>query len=222
MRRTLFAAMFLLLAPALAHAQLRVVSTTPHAATESAPATTDVVVDGDLAVAAAMISDQADAQLRQAAPQVYAPIDLGVVRYHDTTTRIESITWRRASDTERGGPTRAPGRATQEHRTLSLTWARDGVVAIADITLEARVQIAFTETGGVRGVVVGDTISVSPQLTGLSSLGEQSVPLDGRALGERAVDTNPLAGRHLRGTALVITGVEGDTCHARISAVPAS
>lgn len=220
MRSTVLVIALLLAAPALAHAQLRIVSTTPHAATDTAPATTDVVVDGDLAVAAAMISEQADAQLRQAAPQVYAPIDLGVVRYHDTTTRIESITWRRASDTELGVTIRAHVRATQEHRTLSLTWARDGVVALADITLEARVQISFTESGGVRGVVVGDTISVSPQLTGLSSLGEQSVPLDGRSLGERSVDANPLAGRHLRGTALVITSVEGDTCHGRITAVP--
>lgn len=222
MRATFLAAVLLLVAPALASAQITVVSSAAHAATATTTASTDLVVTGDLGVATAMLSANADAQLRAAAPQVYAPIDLGIVRYSDTTTIVDSITWRRASDTELGVTIHAHVRATQAHRSLTLAWLRDGVVSLAAVTLEARVRTEFTATGGVHLVVLGDSITVSPQLTGLSALGEQAVPLNGEQLGDRTVDANPLAGRHLRGTAVSITSVEATTVHARISAVPSS
>ena len=219
--RTLSLALVLALgAPCIASAQLTVVSSEAHAATAEQPASTALVVDGDLGVATAMLSQNADAQLREAAPQVYAPLDLGVVRYSDTTTIIDSITWRRASDTELGVTIRAHVRASQEHRSLTLSWIRDGVVSIAAVTLEARVRADFTPGGGAHVVVLGDTVSVSPQLTGLSALGEQAVPLNGEQLGDRTIDENPFASRHLRATSLVITSVDGTTAHARITAVP--
>jgi hypothetical protein len=211
-----------LIAPSLASAQVTVVSSTAHAATATTTASTELVVDGDLGVATSLLSANADAQLRQAAPQVYAPIDLGIVRYHDTQTVVDSITWRRASDTELGVTVHAHVRATQEHRTISLSWMQDGVVSLANVTLEARVAATFTESGGVHVVVLGDSVSVAPQLTGLSALGEQAVPLQGRQLGDRTMDENPFAGRHLRGTTLVITSVEATTAHARVTAVPSS
>jgi hypothetical protein len=221
MTRTMLLGLVLLV-PCSAHAQLTVVSTEAHPATASTPASTTLVVNGELGAATAMLSANADAQLREAAPQVYAPIDLGIVRYHDTSTVVDSITWRRASDTELGVTVRAHVRAHQEHRTLTLTWVGDGVVNLANVTLEARVRVEFTPSGGVHLVVLGDTMSVQPQLTGLSSLGEQAVPLNGQQLGDRTVDTNPLASHHLRGTAVQITGVDGTVAHATITAVPAT
>src|SRR6185295_4623626 len=128
--------------------------------TATTPATTELVVDGDLGVATAMLSANADAQLRAAAPQIYAPIDLGIVRYSETQTIVDSITWRRASDTELGVTIRAHVRATQEHRGLTLTWIRDGVVDLANVTLEARVRGDFTPAGSVHVVVLGDSITV--------------------------------------------------------------
>ncbi len=217
---TALALLLALAAPAGASAQLTVLSTEAHPATADQPATTVLTVDGDLGVATALLSANADAQLRQAAPQIYAPIDLGVVRYSETSTVVDSITWRRVSDTELGVTVRAHVRATQEHRSLSLAWMRDGVVSLASVTLEARALPTFTEGGGVHVAVLGDSITVSPQLTGLSALGEQAVPLNGQQLGERTIDDNPIADRHLRGTALAITGVEGTTAHGRITAVP--
>ena len=223
MTRTSLLLMLVALAiPSLARAQLTVVSTEAHAATATTAASSTLIDDGDLGAATALLSANADAQLREAAPQVYAPIDLGIVRYHDTSTVVDSITWRRASETELGVTVRAHVRAHQEHRTLTLSWVGDGVVSLASVTLEARVQIAFTPGGGVHLVVLGDTMSVSPQLTGLSSMGEQAVPLNGEQLGERTVDSNPLASHHVRGTALAITSVDGTTAHARITAVPAT
>ena len=223
MTRTSLLLMLVALAiPSLARAQLTVVSTEAHAATATTAASSTLIVDGDLGAATALLSANADAQLREAAPQVYAPIDLGIVRYHDTSTVVDSITWRRASETELGVTVRAHVRAHQEHRTLTLSWVGDGVVSLASVTLEARVQIAFTPGGGVHLVVLGDTMSVSPQLTGLSSMGEQAVPLNGEQLGERTVDSNPLASHHVRGTALAITSVDSTTAHARITAVPAT
>ncbi len=222
MRLTLLALLVALAAPAAASAQLTVVSSTPHAATATTPATTELTVDGDLGVATAMLSANADAQLRTAAPQVYAPIDLGIVRYHDTVTIVDSITWRRASETELGVTVRAHVRAAQEHRGLTLSWIQDGVVSLAIVTLEARVRADFTAGGGVHIVVLGDSVTVSPQLTGLSSLGEQAVPLHGEQLGDRTIDENPFASRHVRATAMVITSVEATTAHARITAVPAT
>lgn len=220
MRTPLIAILLALFLPAAASAQLTVISSEAHAATADQPATTTLVVDGDLGVATTMLTENADAQLRTAAPQIYAPLDLGVVRYSDTTTVVDSISWRRVSDTDLGVTVHAHVRAAQEHRTLSLAWVRDGAVSLANVTLEARVQASFTATGGVHLVVLGDSVSVTPQLTGLSALGEQAVPLNGRQLGERTIDENPLASRHVRGTALVITGVEGTTVHSRITAVP--
>jgi hypothetical protein len=202
------------LAPGLASAQdVRVVSTEAHGET------TDLVVEGDLALLAAAITDQAPAQIRAAAPQVYEPLDLGVVRYSDTTTRIQSVTFHRVSDTELGVTVRAQVRATQEHRTLSLSWARDGVVHVATVTLEARVTITFTESGGVHAVVVGDSVSVHPELTGLSAIPESAIPLSGRTLGEQTIQRNVLASRHLRPTALRIESVEGNTLRAHVTAV---
>ncbi len=221
--RLLFLSVLLSFAlPSLASAQLTVVSSEAHAATATQPATTDLVVTGDLSTATSMLSANADAQLRTAAPQIYAPLDLGIVRYSETTTIVDSITWRRASDTELGVTVHAHVRAAQEHRSLSLSWVRDGVVSLAAITLEARVRAEFTPGGGAHLVVLGDSVSVSPQLTGLSALGEQAVPLNGETLGERTVEENPFASRHVRGTALSITSVEATTVHARVTAVPAS
>lgn len=220
MRAIFLASVLALACPAIASAQLTVVSTETHAATTDQPATTVMSVDGDLATATSLLSANADAQLRAAAPQVYAPMDLGVVRYSETTTVIDGITWHRVSDTELGATVQAHVRATQEHRTLTLSWVRDGVVALANVTLEARVRPEFTEAGGVHVVVLGDTISVTPQLTGLSALGEQAVPLNGQQLGERTLDENPFASRHLRGTAITFTSVDGTTAHARVTAVP--
>lgn len=222
MRATLLAILLALAlaAPAVASAQITVLSTETHAATADQPATSTLMVDGDLGVATAMLSANADAQLRQAAPQIYAPIDLGIVRYSETNTVVDSIVWRRASDTELGVTIRAHVRATQEHRSLTLSWMRDGVVSLANIVLEARVRADFTEGGGIHIVVLGDSVTVSPQLTGLSALGEQAVPLNGQQLGDRTIDENPLASRHVRGTALVITSVDGTTAHTRVTAVP--
>jgi hypothetical protein len=220
MRLHLVLAIAVLFVPALASAQITVVSSTDHAATAGHPASSELMVDGDLGIATSMLSGNADAQLRAAAPQVYAPIDLGIARYSETTTVVDSISWRRVSDTELGVTVHAHVRAMQEHRSLTLAWIRDGVVTLANVTLEARVTMTFTASGGAHIVVLGDTVSVAPQLTGTSALGEQAVPLNGRQLGERTIDDNPLASRHQRGTALVITGVEGTTVHARVTAVP--
>ena len=100
--RALVVLLALALSPSLAEAQLTVLSSTEHPATATAPASSELTVDGDLGLATAMLSANADAQLREAAPQVYAPIDLGVVRYSETATVVDSITWRRVSDTELG------------------------------------------------------------------------------------------------------------------------
>ena len=163
----------LLAVPAGASAQVvRVISSEAHGAT------TDVVIEGDLAQVSAAISGGADAQLHQVAPQVFTPIDLGVLRYHDQGTTIESITYHRASDTELGVTIRAQIRATQEHRTLALAWENDGLVHLATVTLEARVQLTFTASGGVHAVVLGDSVAVEPHLTGLDLLGGSApVPL---------------------------------------------
>lgn len=216
------AAFGLCLAPALASAQLTVVSTEAHPATASTPATTDLGVDGDLAAATAMITASADAQLRAAAPQAYAPIDLALVRYHDTTTTIDSVSWRRAGASELGVTIRAHLDAASEHRTLSLEWVSDGTVRLADVVLEARVQGSFTAAGGIRLVVVGDSVSVTPGVAGLSALGQQGVSLNGRQLAERTLEQNPFADRHLRGTSVTITSVDATTAHARVTAVPTS
>ncbi len=207
-------ALAVLLAPALASAQeVRVVSSEAHGET------TDVVIEGDLTVLAAAITDQAPAQIRATAPQVFEPIDLGVVRYSYTTTRIQSVAFHRVSETELGVTVRAQVRATQEHRTLSLTWARDGVIHLATVTLEARVTLTFTESGGVHAVVRGDSVTIHPELIGLSAIPESALPLGGRTLGEQTVDRNPFAARHLRGTAIRLDSVEGDTLHAHVTAV---
>jgi hypothetical protein len=214
--RHLLIGTFVLALPSVAQAQLTIVSTEDHAATATAAASTTLVVDAELGAATAMVSANADAQLRQAAPQLYAPIDLGVVRYHDPNTTVDAITWHRASDTELGVTVRAHVRARQDHRTLTFSWAADGVVALANVTLEARVPIAFTEAGGVQLTLVGDTLAVEPQL---ASLGGQTVPLEGQTLGARTIDENPFAGRHLRATGVTITGVDGTVAHARIAAI---
>ncbi len=207
-------ALTLALGPAVASAQdIRVISTEAHGETS------DVVLEGDLHLAAAAITDQAPAQIRAAAPEAYEPIDLGVVRYSDTTTRIQSVAFHRVSDTEIGVTIRAQIRATQEHRTLSLSWARDGVIHLATVTLEARVTLTFTENGGVHALVLGESVSVHPELTGLSVIPESAIPLNGRQLGEQSVPRNPLASRHLRGTALRIESVEGETLRAHVTAV---
>lgn len=204
----------LLFAPLSASAQdVRIVSSEAHGETS------DVVIEGDLHLVAATITDHAPEQIRATAPQAYEPIDLGVVRYSDTTTRIQSVTFHRISETELGVTIRAQVRATQEHRTLSLSWARDGVVHLATVTLEARVTLAFTDTGGVHAVVLGDSVSIHPELTGLSAIPESAIPLNGQSLGEQTIDRNPLASRHLRGTAIRIDSVEGETLHAHVTAV---
>lgn len=205
------------LAPSVGAAQdLRVISV------EAQGATSDVVIEGDLHILGAAITDQAPAQIRAAAPQAYEPIDLGVVRYSDTTTRIQSVAFHRVSDTELGVTIRAQVRATQEHRTLSLSWARDGVIHLATVTLVARVTLTFTETGGVHAVVVGDSVSIHPELVGLSAIPESTIPLDGRPLGEQTIERNPLASRHLRGTAVRIESVEAETLRAHVTAVATS
>jgi hypothetical protein len=211
---TILSVASLLLAPALASAQeVRVISSEAHGETS------DVVVEGDLHALAAAITEQAPAQIRATAPQAYEPIDLGVVRYSDTTTRIQSVSFHRVSDTELGVTIRAQVRATQEHRTLSLSWARDGVIHLATVTLEARVTLTFTESGGVHAVVIGNSVSIHPELTGLSAIPESAIPLEGQRLGEQTIDRNPLAGRHLRATAIRIESVEGETLHAHVTAV---
>jgi hypothetical protein len=214
--RVVLLALALLLTPAVASAQITVLSSTDHGTSS------ELLVDGDLGIATAMLTENADAQLRAAAPQLYAPIDLGLARYSETTTVVDAITWRRVSDTELGVTVRAHVRALQEHRTLSLAWARDGVVTLANVTLEARATASFTASGSVHVVVLGDSVSIAPQVAGLSALGAQAVPLNGRQLGEQTIDGNPLASRHQRGTAIVITSVEGTTVHSRVTAVPAS
>lgn len=222
--RSLFAtvAALALALPAAASAQLTVVSSEAHAATATTPASTDLGVDGDLAAATAMITSSADAQLRAAAPQAYAPIDLALVRYHDTTTTIDSVSWRRASATELGVTIRAHLDAASEHRSLSLEWVSDGTVRLADVVLEARVQGSFTASGGIHLVVLGDSVSVTPGVAGLSALGQQGVALNGRQLNERTIEQNPFADHHLRGTTVTITSVDGTTAHARVTAVPAT
>ena len=79
--------------------------------------------------------------------------------------------------------------------------------------------LTFTESGGVHAVVVGDSVSIHPELTGLSAIPESAIPLNGQQLGEQTVERNPLAGRHLRATAIRIDSIEGETLHAHVTAV---